>query len=62
MENSGGFSCIDNKYSFLQRESKVVFMDIYFDDISYSIRYSVQSENIEEEAKKLAEDIIKNNS
>lgn len=37
-------------------------MVMHFDDVSYSVRYSVQSDNIEEEAKEFAEDIIKNNS
>lgn len=50
------------QYSFIQRESKTIFMDMHFDNVSYSIRYSVESDNIEKEAKKLAEDIIKSNS
>lgn len=46
------------------RDLDMVMMTINFDDVGYSIEYlnRGQSENIEEEAKELAEDIIKNNS
>jgi len=55
----------DVQYEFLKeedgRDGNHVSMAINFEDVGYSIMYSVQSDNIEEEAKKLAEDIIKNN-
>ena len=55
------------RYLFLKqgtdgRDSDDIFMAMHFDDVTYFIRYSVQSDNIQEAAKELAEDIIKNNS
>lgn len=46
------------------RDLDMVRMTINFDDVGYRIEYlnRGQSDNIEEEAKKLAEDIINNNS
>lgn len=46
------------------RDFDFVIMTINFDDVGYSIEYlnRGQSDNIQEEAKALAEDIIENNS
>lgn len=56
----------DVKYVYYKkgdgRDLDFVVMAINFDDVGYRILYNVQSDNIEEEAKKLAEEIIKNNS
>lgn len=41
--------------------SNHVTMMINFEDVGYAITYSAQSDDIEAEAKRLAEDIIKNN-
>lgn len=46
------------------RDLDMIMMTINFDDVGYSIEYlnRGQSDNMEEEAKALAEDIIENNS
>ncbi|WP_368652230.1 hypothetical protein AB4Y30_10735 [Ornithinibacillus sp. 4-3] len=55
------------QYQFLEqgsdgRDSDTIFMNMHFDDMGYFVRYSVQSDDIEEAAKELAADIIENNS
>lgn len=58
---------LEIQYQFLERgidgrNSDTVFMLIDFEDVGYQIMYNVKSDDIEEEAKELAEDIIENNS
>lgn len=55
---------IDGKevqYQYISRDSETVFIAMNFDDIGYQIQYSADIEDIEEEAKAFAEEIIKNN-
>lgn len=49
------------QYQFISRETETVFIFMNFDDIGYQIQYSADTEDIEEEAKAFAEEIIKNN-
>lgn len=49
------------QYQYISRESETVFILMNFDDIGYQIQYSADTEDIEEEAKEFAEEIIKNN-
>ncbi|WP_188208108.1 hypothetical protein [Alkalibacillus aidingensis] len=45
----------------IEREAEAVFMHINFEDLGYGIQYFVEENDIEEEAKALARDIIQNN-
>ncbi|PKR77084.1 hypothetical protein CEY16_10070 [Halalkalibacillus sediminis] len=51
----------DVRYQLIERETKTVFMLINFEDIGYEIQYRTEENDIEEEAKAFAKDIINNN-
>ncbi|WP_100012110.1 hypothetical protein [Lentibacillus sediminis] len=48
------------QYQHIQRGTEAVIMLINFEDIGYEIQYLVEEEDIEEEAKAFAEEIINN--
>ena len=48
------------QYQHIERETEAVFMHVNFEDISYGIHYLVAENDIEEEAKAFAKEIINN--